>query len=140
MFYHLLLIVHIAGFLLMAGTTLAECILFFPLRRHPAKATAVLPIVHTLSIALPIGAPLLLLSGAGLLWLTGGAFLAQRWMLVKLVLVALLPLNGFTIGLAQEKRLKANINAHTLRNMHLFYASQLLIFVIILVLAVFKFQ
>lgn len=140
MFYHLLLIVHITGFLLMAGTTLAECLLFFPLRRHPAKATTALPVIHTLSIALPIGGPLLLLSGAGLLWLTGGAFLAQRWMLVKLALVALLIINGFTNGLAQEKKLKANINARTLRNMHLFYASQLLIFIVILVLAVFKFQ
>lgn len=140
MLYQLLIIIHVVGFLLMAGTTLAECLLFFVVRRQRTTAHIVLPVIRTLSIALPIGGPLLFLSGVGLLWLTGGAFLAQRWMLIKLVLVAFLIINGFTTGTAMERKLKANINQRTLRNMHLFYTSQLLIFLVIIVLVVCKFQ
>lgn len=139
MLYHSLLIIHLLGFMLMAGVTLAECLLFIPLRRHPAKAKAVLPVINVLSLALPIGGPLLVLSGAGLLWMTGGAYIHQLWMMLKLALVVLLVINGFTNGFARERKLKANINAHTLRGMQWFYLSQLCIFLTIVVLAVCKF-
>lgn len=116
MIRQLLLVTHISGLVFSAGITLAGFVL-----AQPPKA---------LDKTFGIGATLLLLSGIGLMWLTHGVFLHQPWLQVKLGLIVLLVLNEILVG----KR------AATISRMNRYYVSQLLLFLGIITMALFKFQ
>jgi uncharacterized membrane protein SirB2 len=112
----LLLVIHISGLVLSAGITVAG----YALAQAP----------KALDKTFGIGATLLLLSGIGLMWLTHGVFLQQPWMQVKLGLVVLLVLNEILVG----KRVA------TVTKMNRYYMSQLVLFLGIITMAIFKFS
>ena len=148
------LVVHLTGLTLMAGTTVAEYITFQLFRRildtEREKSFGLLKLMKKLSALLGIGAALLILSGTGLLIITGGAFMHQFWFKVKLVLIITLILNGFLVGSRQESKLKNAINesgagfneqlSKVISNLSTFHRVQMGIFFIIIVLSVFKFS
>jgi hypothetical protein len=107
---HLFLVLHIIGISLMVGTSVVERFTFGAFRRRlkrgDAASIVLLDHLSRLGVLLGIGAALLVLSGTGMLFLTGGVFVHQGWFKIKLVLVGMLILNGFGFGGRQMARLK----------------------------------
>lgn len=148
-----LLIVHFCGLVLMAGTTVTEFVVFRTfidlLKKRGDISTDLLKLLPGLISLLVAGGALLIISGAGLIFVTGGAFLYQRWLTVKLMLILLLALNGMLVGSPQMKRLKGRLSdggkditliGRTIFNLNIFHTLQLVLFLAIVVLAVFKFS
>lgn len=148
------LVVHLVGLALMAGTTAAEYITFKTFRKTPDnekdKAMGLLKLMEKLSSLMSLGAALLVISGTGLLVITGGVFFHQFWFKVKLVLIVMLILNGFLVGGRQHTKLKKGMSENggyftsqlevAISKLRVFYGVQMAIFCTIIVLAVFKFN
>ena len=148
----LLIIMHLSGLTLMAGTTVAAFVTFRVFRnRFNIKSEGSSGLLQLLSNLAPIkgiGGILLILSGIGLMFITGWVFLHMLWLQLKLFLIVLLPLNEILIGNKQLKKLKtaffennpdsATVIKMTVPKIAIFYTIQLLLFLGIIVLAVFK--
>ena len=97
-----LLVMHLSGLVLMAGTTVIELVVFrtfISLLKTTGKASIGLSrLMSIFGRILLAGGVLLALSGIGLTLITGGVFLHQLWLQVKLALILLLPLNGLLVG------------------------------------------
>ena len=113
-FFQVLLILHLTGLTLMAGTTGTDYIVFRMFLKlfdkEKERSLNLLDLKKKLSILLAIGAALLLLSGTGLFIITDGLFIHQIWFKIKLFLVLALILNGFLVGTRQELKLKKGIS------------------------------
>jgi uncharacterized membrane protein SirB2 len=150
----LLLIMHLSGLTLMAGTTVAAFVTFRAFKnRFNSKIegpSALLKLLTNLAPIKGIGGILLILSGIGLMFLTRGVFLHMLWFKLKLSLMLLLPLNEILIGNKQLKRLETaffenNSDSSTviktaIPKIAIFYTVQLLLFLGIIALAVLKFN
>jgi len=146
----LLLVLHLIGLALMVGTTVVEYITFktfaklFDTERE--RSCSLLYLMKKLSVLLGIGAALLIISGSGLLIITGGVFAHQVWFQIKLLLVLALILNGFMVGSRQEAKLKNSMDIdvmqsmNAIRNLKIFYLVQMGLFFTIIFLSVFKFS
>jgi uncharacterized membrane protein SirB2 len=103
-----------------------------------------------LGVVLGIGGGLLIFSGLGLMTITHGVFMHQLWFKIKLALIIMLVLNGFLVGNREVKKLRketeeSHTNTHefigpAISRLNIFYLAQLGIFLIIIMLAVFKFN
>lgn len=146
----ILLILHLTGLALMAGTTVVEYVTFREFARlfHSERERShYLPgLMKKLSVLLGIGAALLIGSGIGLFLTTSGVFAHQVWFQVKLLIVLALILNGFMVGSRQEVKLKKSIDTDAvqsltaIRKLKLFYLVQTGLFFTIIILSVFKFN
>jgi hypothetical protein len=145
---------HLSGFTLMVGTTVASFVTFRAfIKRFNIKSEASTGLLQLLSNLAPIkgiGGILLILSGIGLTYITGWVFLHMLWLQLKLSLILLLPLNEILIEKKQLKKLKtaffennpgsSAVIKMTIPKIVLFYTTQLLLFLGIIVLAVLKFN
>lgn len=152
MLRQLLLIMHLSGLILMVGTTVASFVTFrafinrFNIKRE--SSTGLLQLLSNLAPIKGIGGILLILSGIGLTYITGWIFLHMLWLQLKLSLILLLPLNEILIENKQLKKLKtaffennpdsSTVIKMTVPKIAMFYTIQLLLFLGIIVLAVFK--
>jgi uncharacterized membrane protein SirB2 len=149
-----LIVLHLTGLIIMAGTTLVDYTLFKTFwkqfEQDKEKAIGILQAATKFSRLIGIGAALLILTGIGMMALTNGIFGEQLWFRIKFALVILLILNGTLIGrrqalkfrkfylddnidtTGQAKRFKTRLNT--------FYFVQLAIFLTIIFLSVFKFN
>lgn len=149
-----LLVMHLSGLVLMAGTTVIEFVVFrtfINLLKTNGKASAgLLRLMSGLGTILLTGGLLLALSGIGLTVITGGAFLHQLWLKLKLALILLLPLNGLLLGGPQMKTLRSKLSAEgvdlrltikpVVTKLTVFHIVHSLVFFAIIILAVFKFS
>lgn len=150
----LLLIMHLSGLTLMAGTTVAAFVTFRAFKNRfnikSESSSGLLQLLWNLAPVKGIGGILLILSGTGLMYITGGVFLHMLWLQLKLSLILLLPLNEILIGNRQLKKLKtaffennpdsSTVVKMTIPKISIFYTAQLLLFLGIIVLAVLKFN
>ncbi|WP_040006242.1 DUF2214 family protein [Fibrisoma limi] len=150
----LLLVMHLSGLVLMAGTTVTELVVFrtfISLWNTKGNASVgLLKLMSGLGTILLAGGVLLVLSGIGLTLITGGVFLHQLWLQVKLGLILLLPLNGLLVGSPQMKTLRNSLLAEgaalslpinpIVTKLNRFHRVQTLVFLSIIILAVFKFN
>jgi uncharacterized membrane protein len=150
------LVLHIIGLSTMAGTALVDffCYAQFWRRysRDKAGAAALLPVLANFRFLFAGGFILLVISGVGMVAWSHGAFAEQLWFRVKMGILVLLILNGAVIGGLTARGLRktveadlsgANVGARTrmfrgrLRMVHL---VQMLLFITIFVLSVYKFN
>ena len=150
----LLLVVHISGLVLMAGTTVTEFVVFrtfISLFKTNGKASVVLlQLMAGLGSVLIVGGVSLVLSGIGLTLITGGFYLHQLWLKLKLVLILLLPLNGMLVGSPQMKKLRTNLTDKginmtltikpTVSKLNLFHTVHVMVFLAIIILSFFRFN
>ena len=153
-FLQILLVVHLSGLALMAGTTVVDTVTFRffskSLEKQRERSLSLLALMGKLEALLGIGAALLILSGTGLLIITHGAFVHQIWFKIKLALILTLILNGFIVGGRQKSKLKTGINGtgptfdiqtnQAIRNIKMFYMAQMGLFLTIIFLSVFKYN
>jgi hypothetical protein len=163
--YPIALITHIVGITLMAGTTLVEYLLtkhFWKLYASDrSRAITTNEDGFNFHLIVDIGIILLILSGVTMLVITHGVFAKQIWFQIKIGLIIIIAINGSVVGRRQDKKLKRlmsleKLNFHQddslgqenrredlMRVKHrlgLFYIFQLLMFLIIFTLSVFKFN
>jgi hypothetical protein len=150
----LLLIMHLSGLILMVGTTVASFVTFRAFTKRfnlkSETSTGLLQLLSNLAPVKGIGGILLIISGIGLTFITGGVFLHMLWLQLKLSVILLLPLNEILIGNKQQKKLttaffennpdSTTVIKMTIPKIALFYTIQLLLFLTIIVLAVLKFN
>jgi uncharacterized membrane protein SirB2 len=107
----LLLVMHLSGLTLMAGTTVTSFVTFRAFKNsltlEGKGSTGLFKLLLNLAPVKPIGGILLILSGIGLMAVTHGVFMHMLWFQLKLVLILLLPLNEILIEKKQLKKLKA---------------------------------
>lgn len=152
--YPSFLILHLTGLTIMAGTTLIDLIGYRTYWKfydnNKEKAEGMLQFLAKLARPVGIGAALLILTGFGMMVLTHGVFGEQTWFRIKFGLVILLIANnlliGRRLGAALRKAITANevqlplVVAKIKKNLNLFHFTQLLIFLTIIFLSVFKFN
>ncbi|CAN5139770.1 hypothetical protein BH09BAC4_BH09BAC4_06270 [soil metagenome] len=148
-----LLVLHLSGLALMVGTTITELVVFrwfvSLLTKQDKAALSLFSLLSGLGWLLLAGGVALLLSGVGLTILSEGVYLQQLWLQVKLGLILLLPLNGLLVGNPRMKQvrnslLSEGIGLHlavqpAVRKLTWFHSGQLVLFLTIIILAVFKF-
>jgi len=148
----LLLVIHISGLVLIAGSTVTRWVVFRAFVKSVATtregSTSLLKILGGLGAMFRLGAIVLVLSGISLMWITQGVYLHQLWLQIKLWLILLLPLTEVLVGNRQLKKLDtafSEINADVdsivkaaVPKLNMSYAAQLLLFLAIISLAIFK--
>jgi hypothetical protein len=163
--YHIALITHIVGITLMAGTTLVEYFLskhFWKLYASD-RSTAIASNEDGFNfhLLIDIGVIFLILSGVAMLVIFQGVCAKQIWFQIKIGLIIIIAINGSVVGKRQDKKLKQLMSLEKLNfrqddslgqenrkedlmrvkhRLDLFYISQLLMFLIIFTLSVFKFN
>ncbi|CCH00278.1 hypothetical protein FAES_2269 [Fibrella aestuarina BUZ 2] len=148
-----LLVLHLSGLVIMAGTTITEWVVFRSflglLTKQDKAALSLFSLLSGLGRLLLVGGGILLLSGIGLTILSEGVYLQQLWLQVKLGLILLLPLNGLLVGSPQMKQIRNSLLSEgislpvaiqpAVTKLTWFHSSQLLVFFTIIILAVFRF-
>lgn len=153
--YNLFKILHIIGFTAAIGITIATYLAynqFWKLYRYNnAMGAAAFRTFRLLQIAGMIGLTLVLVAGICMLALTSWAFMHQIWFHIKLTLVLLIFVTGFTIGRTSTLKLKnflakdqsgsgMNDEARQIRSrLRTYHIIQLFLYASIIVLSVFRF-
>lgn len=155
MFYSVLKLLHIFGFIAAIGVTLASLVAYIQFWNLYAvdrdKGVAAVRAFQKLQMVGGIGLGVVILSGVGMLAMMDWAFIQVLWFQIKLGLVLLLFVNGFMIGripsVKLEKLLRedgqssneqSEINFIHAR-LKTFQIIQLMIFATIIFLTVFRF-
>lgn len=148
------LVLHLTGLILMAGTTFVDYITFktfwkqFALER--GKSLGLLEATGKFSRLIGIGAALLILTGIGMMAITKGVFGEQLWFRIKFGLVIIIIANGLLNGRRLGVKLRrtvadggvnATLQTESLRSrLNWFHLIQLVLFLAIIFLSVFKFN
>ncbi len=149
MLYNFIFSFHIIGFILFIGTTIVDFVFFrsfwkqYSLEASGAKI--LLPFASRNLMFNRIGALLVIVAGIGMMTMVHGAYGAQLWMRIKIVLVVAAALNGIIIRRRQGTQLQEHLekpNEHLLEkiksNLNRFHIIQLTLFFGIILLSVFK--
>lgn len=153
-FLPVLLVLHLTGLTIMAGTTIVDFTIFKTFWKHfdddTEKSKGILAGTSKSSRLIGIGAALLVITGVGMMALTQGVFGEQLWFRIKIGIVLILMLNGIFFGRRQGEKLRMIINKDSayLReqvdqikaNLKIFFTVQLVLFFSIVFLSVFKFS
>jgi hypothetical protein len=153
--YHIALVTHITGITMVAGTVLVDYMIskqfwkLFEIEKQ--KGVTILEATSKLPILFGVGFLFLIISGVYMMYVTHGAFGEQIWFRIKFGLIILIIINGLAIGRRLGIKLRENLSGETTGkvemalfkikgNLSLFHISQLMMFIIIFVLSVFKFN
>ena len=145
-----LLVIHLTGLILMAGTDAVSFVAFKKLSNSLHEDHSAVKFYFKkllgLSSLLPLGGILLISSGVGLLIITHTY--GQLWFQLKMGVVVALISNGFLFGARQELKIKQILSMHDgqihlqlrqpLANLRVFYAIQLTLYGLAVILAVIK--
>lgn len=156
LFYRTLLTLHIAGMATAIGMTLANFVAFkqFWKLYENDKVLGVLAFrgISKFNLLGMLSVFVVILTGLGMLWTIHWSFWQLLWFKIKLSLVLLLFINGFTMGRIYNEKLTSLITqandltqkpsmdiAKLRRGLQTFQVVQLLIFLLIIIMVVFKF-
>jgi len=153
-FYHTLLLLHLVGLTLFAGTTIADFVTFKQFGKqydhNKIQPLALLPAMASLQVLMRVGIAVIILAGIGLMAMTRGAYGEQLWFRIKFALVLLIIVNSIVVGNRQRIKLKKTFEANdpntpaivtAIRNkLNRFYYIQLTSLFAIVLLSVFKFN
>jgi uncharacterized membrane protein len=150
------LLLHIVGIVIMAGTTFADYFTFRQflryLRQDAQKAIAVNVATAKFTRLMGLGLVLLILSGVMMVNVYGREFAEQTWFRIKMGMVLLILLNGILIARPSMSKLRKLLPAASDNNeisgrvqvlkkrINVFHITQLLLFVIVFTLSVFRFS
>ena len=151
-----MLVLHFIALALAIGITLANAVAFRQFwklyDRNKAHGLSAFRAITKLQVFGILGLMLLILTGIAMLWLFQWTLVALLWFRIKLLFVLLLFVNGFTLGrtttmklqvLISEERDFDKLQPETIRlrkNLRIFQLTQLCLFTIIIILAVFRFS
>ncbi len=146
------LVLHLAGFAIFAGTFVADTVslnhFWKQFNKNRAGATAALEAVAKFPALMGIGFGVIILSGIGMMAMTHGVFGEQLWFRIKFALVVVILILRIISG-KQRKELRkeitneteTGITIKTLKSkLGISNGLQLAMFLIIVLLSVFKFN
>jgi hypothetical protein len=149
------LVLHLIALAVAIGITLANAIAnrqFWKLYdRNRPLGLAAFRATTKFRIFGMIGLAVLIVTGVIMLWIYQWTFVELLWFKIKMVVVVLLFVNGFTLGRTTAQKLERILNVEDKsgdphpettrlrRNLETFQFIQLALFVVIIVLAVFRF-
>jgi type IV secretory pathway TrbD component len=155
-YYHIALVTHITGLTIMAGSTLVDSILSRQFWKQyindKMRAIAINEAVAKYQMLFGIGMILLIISGIVMMALTNGVFGEQTWFRIKFGLILLVIINGLAVGRRQGVKLRKLLSvtvpgqdveskiSKIKSRLYGFHVSQLIFFLIIFILSVFKFN
>lgn len=154
-FYLILKTLHIFAFVAAIGATLTNLIAYRQFwkiySRDRLQGISAFSIIQGLQIAGMAGMIVLLLAGIGMLAIAHWSFVELTWFQIKLAVIALIFVNGFTTGRTSTMKLKALVEAGPKgpaeaevallkSRVRLFFAIQLALFATIVILSVFRFN
>lgn len=148
----LLLTFHIAGIVIMAGTTMIDYLTFRVFWQFAdagdSRVFGLIPLMAKYGVFVRTGAITIILSGIALLVLDRGAIWGEPWFKVKMVLVVILILNGLFVGNRQGHKLRDTVAAHSAdflsytvpirETMSRFYPIQLTLFFLIILVSMIR--
>jgi hypothetical protein len=156
MLYQLALVTHLIGLVLLAGATVSNYVIILQFWKQYAsdktKTFGITDAMRRLGMLIRIGILLLILSGITMLSLVQGAFGQQTWFRIKMVIVVLIIINGIVVGgrLARKlgKTLLGGTGGNTMENdllkiktpFNWFHISQMILFITVFVLSIFRFN
>ena len=150
--YNAALVIHIVGITIMAGTTFLDFFTFRMFRvaflANDGRQFAMAGYLSSLQRFLGIGMLVILASGVAMMVELHQVWGIQLWFRVKMVVLLLIIINGLAIRRAIGKRLDQALSEGSLtthwraanRNFMLVQLIQMLFFLIIYVLSIFKFN
>jgi len=148
----ILLVLHIVGFTIMAGTVLAD----FSINRRSnkyllsdkLKALSILEATALFPALIGIGVGLIISTGIGMVIILKGAVTGMLWFKVKMILVLLVIVNGAGPLRRNAVNMRLLLSGNTGDNngrilslksrMTVFHSVQLIFFIIIFVLSIFR--
>jgi hypothetical protein len=150
--YNIALVTHIIGITIMAGTTFIDFITFrsfskvFKIDEH--KGLVLENYLHKLQRFLGIGMLVILVSGVTMMVKLHEVWGAQLWFRIKIAVLFLIIINGLAFRRILGSKLKMILSDSGTeekwnsikRNFTAVQATQMLLFIIIYVLSVFKFN
>ena len=148
-----LLALHIAGIIIMAGTTMIDYLTYKTFwnfaEQGDARSVSLLPLMAKYGAFVRTGAVIIILTGIAILLLKKEIWKQLRFK-IKMGLVLLLIVNGVLVGNKQGHKLRETVVAHapdfmqhtiTIReSMDRFYPIQLTLFFLIILISVIKFD
>lgn len=147
----LFLVLHITGFATMAGTVAADTTIYGRLRKYlltdKNKALTMYESSASFPILIGISAALIIATGIGMVSLVP-AFPEMLWFRIKMILVLGIIINGAVVARRLVNRLKNLLNSEVANNvevealkskLNLMYFVQILLFLAVFTLSVFKF-
>ncbi|HMJ71112.1 MAG TPA: hypothetical protein VK508_19565 [Cyclobacteriaceae bacterium] len=152
--YLILKTFHILSFVIIIGITLANVIAYHQFwkiyEQDHAKGIATFAIIRGFFKAGMIGMIVVLLAGISMLAISEWSFVQLLWFKIKLGLIGLIFVNGLTLGRTSAMKVQALVEGGNTTNdpaelssiqsrTRLFLILQLLIFVTIIILSVFRF-
>lgn len=137
-----LIILHIVGIIIMAGTTLIDYLSFRTFWKlandGDTRSLGLIPLMEKYGAFIRTGAVTLMLTGIAMLILQKADWIHHFWFKVKLGLFFLLLLNGMFVGNSQGHKFRETVTAHASdftghtmqirKNLNLFYTVQLTLF------------
>jgi len=152
LFLNLCLVLHIIGFTMMAGNVLADFSIYRRLNKYliadKQKAVTILEGPAKLPVFIGVGAVLLILTGVGMVSIFRESVTSMLWFRVKMILVLLVVLNGIVLARPGAIRLRATLLQNAVqdnrrieglgRNLRNIYILQLILFLSIFILSVFR--
>lgn len=150
---HLFLVLHIVGFTTLAGIVLADFSINKRLNKYltsdKPKALSILEGTTRFAALISIGVFILISTGIGMVIIYKGAVASMLWFRIKMILVLLVMINGAGIMRKNDANLKLLLSENTGNNngrlialksrMTIFHTIQLIIFLTIFILSVFRF-
>ena len=152
---HSALVLHIIGLTMVVGATLSDYVAFKQFwkqyRQDKQKGVAVLQALSRFPRIIGIGFVIIILTGVTMMAIMHGAFGTQLWFRIKMIIVLLVIGGGLLVGRRNGIRLRtlvATDSAGTDQTQELykvksrigsFHIVQLLLFVLIFILSVFRF-
>ncbi|MEO7488192.1 MAG: hypothetical protein ABIU77_13870 [Ferruginibacter sp.] len=101
-FFPIFLMLHLTGFVLLAGTTIIDFVtlqqFWKQYEQDPPKANAVLQALSKFPLLLRMGIAAIVVSGVGMMALTHGLFGEQLWFRIKFGIVILVILNALLVA------------------------------------------
>lgn len=151
-FYNIALVAHVVGITIMAGTTFIDFITFrafsIAFKTDKSKSLVLGNYLYQLQRFLGIGMLIILVSGVTMMVKLHEVWGAQLWFRIKMGVLLLIIINGLglrrKVGLKLKKGLADNSISEKWnglkRNFMAIQVIQMLLFIIIYVLSVFKFN
>jgi len=151
-FYNTALVTHVVGITMMAGTTFIDFVTFrtflVAFKSNRDKSLVLEHYLYGLQRFLGIGMLLILVSGVTMMVKLHEVWGAQLWFRIKMGMLLLIIINGLALRRRAGSKLKNALADNTIsekltgikRQFTLIQVIQLLLFIIIYVLSVFKFN
>jgi uncharacterized membrane protein len=152
---HFSLVFHIIGMTIVGGSTLVAFVVqnqfWKQYEQDTGKGIAVMVAAAKVPRITMIGLSLLILSGMSMMAITHGAFGAQLWFKVKMIVLLIIIINALILrnnGVMLKKLITKGTNANEMNpeltsakwRIRIFYLIQLSLIVTIFVLSIFKFN